>query len=131
MSKRKTIRKHNRDKTQLKFIRDGRAPIPIKEMTSKLMSANKPKDTKPEILFRKALWRHGIRGYRLHWNKVPGRPDIAFPQKKLAIFIHGCFWHRCPCCNLSLPKSNTDFWKTKFEANKLRDIKKNKALELD
>ena len=112
-----------------KYIRDGRSPIPQNEVTSKVMSANKGKDTKPELLLRKELWKNNIKGYRLHWKKVPGSPDMAFPKKKLAIFINGCFWHRCPHCNLSLPKSNTEFWKEKFDRNIARDKKKNELLK--
>ena len=112
-----------------RYIRDGRAPIPTKEFTSKLMSSNKAKNTKPELLLRKVLWANGIKGYRLHWKKVPGTPDIAFPKKKLAIFINGCFWHRCPHCDLSLPKSNSEFWKEKFDKNIARDKKKIEMLK--
>lgn len=88
------------------------------------MRSNKGKNTKPEVLFRKALWQEGIRGYRLHWKKAPGKPDIAFPGKKIATFLNGCFWHRCPKCNLSLPKNNQDFWKNKFARNVERDQEK-------
>ena len=111
-----------------KYIRDKRSPKPLSEATSKVMSANRAKDTKPEILFRKVLWANGIRGYRLNWRKAPGRPDIAFPGKKIAIFINGCYWHRCPKCELPLPKTNTNFWKEKFDRNILRDFQKNKEL---
>lgn len=111
-----------------KYIRDGRAPIPKRTATSRVMSANKDRDTKPEILIRKALWKRGIRGYRLHWKKVPGRPDLAFPKKKVAIFVNGCFWHRCPYCDLPLPKSNSEFWSEKFRKNLERDQRK--VLEL-
>ncbi len=110
------------------FLRDGRAPIPTKVATSRIMSANKAKGTKPEIVFRKAIWSAGVKGYRVHWKKAPGSPDIAFPGKRIAIFIHGCFWHRCPTCAFTLPKSNTNFWKTKFLANKERDERKIKNL---
>jgi len=92
------------------------------------MSSNKAKNTSPEIRLRKALRDSGYRGYRLNWD-VPGHPDICFPGKKIAIFINGCFWHRCPRCNLPLPKSNTEFWRTKFEKNVERDDRKNKELE--
>lgn len=109
---------------QISFIRDGRAPIPEALITSKVMSANKAKNTKPELVFRKALWGEGIKGYRLHWKKVPGSPDIAFPQMKVAIFVNGCFWHRCPNCKLPIPKSNSLFWKEKFIKNIQRDKKK-------
>lgn len=88
------------------------------------MSSIKATNTKPELLLRKALWRAGIRGYRLHWQKVPGRPDIAFPGKKTAIFVNGCFWHRCPYCKLSLPKNNRKFWANKFQKNVERDKRK-------
>ena len=111
------------------YLRDGRAPIPKSEITSKVMSANKGKNTKPELLLRKALWHNGIKGYRLHWKKVPGKPDIAFPGKKIAIFVNGCFWHRCPICNPSMPKSNTKFWTEKFNKNIERDKKKIQELE--
>lgn len=88
------------------------------------MSSIKQKDTKPELAVRKALFTAGVRGYRLHWVKVPGNPDLVFVSRKVAIFINGCFWHRCPKCNLPLPKSNTSYWTTKFEKNVMRDKKK-------
>lgn len=93
----------------MEYLRDGRAPIPDSEITSRVMSSNKGKNTKPEILMRDALRQIGIPGYRLHWKKAPGRPDIAYPGKKIAIFVHGCYWHRCPHCDLPLPKTNTEF----------------------
>ncbi len=95
---------------------------------SKSMRSNKRKDTKPELILRKALRENGMSGYRLQW-KVPGRPDICYPGRKIAVFVNGCFWHRCPKCNLGLPKSNVDFWKTKFEKNVARDDRNYKALE--
>lgn len=106
------------------YLRDGRAPVPAREATSKAMSANKARNTKPEMLLRKALHRNSVRGYRVNWKNAPGRPDIAFPGRKVAIFVHGCFWHRCPTCNLQLPKSNTGFWSQKFENNVKRDSNK-------
>ena len=66
--------------------------------------------------------------YSLNCRKAPGRPDIAFPGRKVSIFINGCYWHRCPYCELSLPKTNTDFWREKFEKNIKRDKKKEKEL---
>ncbi|MFD0750171.1 very short patch repair endonuclease [Mucilaginibacter calamicampi] len=112
------------------YLRDGRAPVPLKGSTSRVMSANKAKDTNPELIFRKALLSAGIKGYRLNWKKAPGRPDIAFPGRKLAIFINGCFWHRCEKCHPNLPKSNVDFWTQKFIKNKERDERKNQELRL-
>ena len=107
-----------------KYVRDKRSPIPKNEKVSRVMSANKAKNTKPEIVLRKALLKAGISGYRLNYTGVPGRPDITFVAKKVAIFVHGCFWHRCPHCDYQLPKSNRKFWKTKFEGNVERDKRK-------
>ena len=106
------------------YIRDGRSPIPKKEITSEIMSKIKGENTKPEIIIRKEMWKNGIRGYRLHWKKASGRPDIAFPKRKVAIFINGCYWHRCPNCNPPLPKTHQEFWKEKFQKNIERDKKK-------
>jgi len=93
------------------------------------MSSIRGKNTKPELLLRKYLWHHGIKGYRLHWKKIPGKPDIVFVSKKVAIFVNGCFWHRCPDCNPSTPKHNSGFWKIKFKKNVERDLIK--SLELN
>ena len=109
-------------------IRDGRAPLPVRSSTSRVMSANRGKDTKPEIILRKTLWAAGLKGYRLHRKKVPGRPDIAFTGKHVAVFVNGCFWHRCPTCKLPLPKSHQKFWREKFERNTKRDKAKVKQL---
>ncbi len=92
------------------------------------MSRNKARNTKPELNLRRSLYADGVRGYRLNWKKAPGTPDIAFPGKKIAIFINGCYWHRCPHCELPLPKTNKEFWKEKFDKNIKRDIKKEKEL---
>jgi DNA mismatch endonuclease, patch repair protein len=110
------------------YIRDGRAPLPKNEITSKIMSAIRAKNTKPELILRKALWAKGLRGYRLHWKKAPGRPDISFPGHKFAIFVNGCYWHRCPYCNPSTPKTHKRFWNDKFKKNKERDRRKIRAL---
>ena len=85
------------------------------------MSRIRSKDTKPELLVRKFLFSQGFR-YRLHNKKVPGNPDIVFAKHKLAIFIHGCFWHgHKNCSNASTPKSNTGYWVPKIERNMKRD----------
>ncbi len=106
------------------YIRDKRSPRPSNKSVSKVMSANKGKDTKPEMVLRKALRDAGLSGYRLHWKKVAGKPDICYPGRKLAIFVHGCFWHGCPRCDLPMPKSNVGFWKEKFRKNRERDARK-------
>jgi len=111
------------------YIRDGRAPVPVNEKTSHIMSAVRAKDTKPELLARKILSSAGVRGYRLHSRAVPGRPDIVFPTKKVAVFVHGCFWHGCPYCKPKLPKTHRMFWFRKIRTNKLRDARKLKELK--
>ena len=93
----------------------------VSEATRHVMQANKSKNTKPELMVRRALREAGMPGYRLHWKKCPGRPDICYPGRKVAIFVNGCFWHRCPHCNMPDPKSNVEFWKAKFARNVERD----------
>ncbi len=115
-------------KNKKEYIRDKRSPIPSSENISKVMSKNKGKNTKPELLLRKLLWENGLKGYRIHPKNIPGRPDICFISKKVAIFVNGCFWHRCPHCQYKLPKSNIDFWKAKFERNISRDKEKTEQL---
>ena len=73
----------------------------------------------------------GYPGYRLDWKKAPGHPDIAYPGRKLAVFINGCFWHRCPVCKPSVPKRNTAYWEAKFARNVERDEQTRRALESD
>ena len=85
------------------------------------MQGNKRANTKPELLVRQRLREAGLTGYRLQWKKAPGRPDIAFPGRKIAIFVNGCFWHRCPHCNPSTPKRNVEYWQAKFHRNVERD----------
>ena len=101
---------------------------PLNENTVKSMKANKCKDTKPELTVRRALREAGYPGYRLQW-KVPGRPDICYPGRRVAIFVNGCFWHRCPRCNLSLPEHNREYWQEKFERNVERDRRDKEVLE--
>jgi DNA mismatch endonuclease Vsr len=93
------------------------------------MQGNKAKNTGPEVLLRKQLREAGYPGYRLHWRQAPGRPDVAYPGRKLAVFVNGCFWHRCPHCQPAMPKSNTEFWARKFSLNVERDERKRRELE--
>ena len=116
---------------QMVYMRDGRAPIPKSEAISRVMSANRGKNTLPELKLRKALGTEGLRGHRLHPKKVPSRPDIVYTKKKIAIFVNGCFWHRCPFCKLPLPKTNRVFWRNKFQKNIVRDKKNVSLLKKD
>ena len=93
------------------------------------MSQIRGKDTKPELFVRRLLWSMGHR-YRLHYKKLPGKPDIVFIGKKKAVFVHGCFWHRHDCPIFVWPKNNELFWKEKIEGNVERDkINQKKLLE--
>jgi DNA mismatch endonuclease (patch repair protein) len=93
------------------------------EKRSEIMSAVRSKNTKAELLVRSYLWSHGIR-YRIHYKYLPGKPDIAIPRYKLAIFIHGCFWHGHDGCQRGrLPKSRLEYWEPKIKANKSRDCR--------
>ena len=94
----------------------------------KSMQGNKRANTKPELLVREHLRKAGLTGYRLQW-KVPGHPDIAWPGKRVAIEVRGCFWHRCPHCKPSAPKKNVEYWEAKFARNVERDAENVHKLE--
>lgn len=93
----------------------GYSPPPISRQASLSMRSNKRSGTQPELLLAKALRK------RIISNELPGRPDFIYPKQKVAVFVNGCFWHRCPVCDLSLPKAHRDFWKRKFDRNVERD----------
>lgn len=115
--------------TNRTYLRDGRAPIPEKENISIVMSSIRAKNTKPEMNLRNALCKNKLYGYRLHLKSVPGQPDIAYTKVRIAIFVNGCFWHRCPHCDPPLPKTHIEFWSEKFKRNVERDTIKNQELE--
>lgn len=85
------------------------------------MKSQQRRDTKPEATLRSELWRRGLR-YRVDFKAVGRRRrvDIAFTRAKVAVFVDGCFWHRCPLHG-SLPKANHAWWRQKLEANERRD----------
>jgi DNA mismatch endonuclease (patch repair protein) len=102
----------------------------VAEATRKSMRGNRSYDTKPELRFRSALWAAGLRGYRKNVRKLPGKPDVVYGRAKLAIFVHGCFWHQCPhCARNRAPKANAAYWSAKFLANAERDARNVAALE--
>lgn len=84
------------------------------------MQSVKTKNTEPELKLRKALFAVGYR-FRLHSKDLPGRPDIVFPGRKKAVFVHGCFWHGHDCNKGRASKSRTEYWGPKLEANRARD----------
>ncbi|HAD18577.1 MAG TPA: very short patch repair endonuclease [Erythrobacter sp.] len=94
---------------------------------SRMMAGIRGKNTKPELLLRSALHRKGFR-FRLHVKDLPGKPDLAFPKYRAAIFANGCFWHGHDCHLFRLPATRRDFWRQKIEANRERDIRNRAAL---
>lgn len=91
-----------------------------KSIRSKIMRSVGTQDTGVEMAVRRLLHRLGYR-YRLHRRDLPGTPDLLFPKKRKAIFVHGCFWHGHECRYGKLPKSRLDYWSPKIERNRERD----------
>ena len=95
------------------------------------MSGIRGKNTKPELLTRRALFAAGYR-FRLHRRDLPGAPDIVLPGRKVAVFVHGCFWHlHAGCKNAKLPSTRPEFWLGKLEGNVARDQRATEALLRD
>lgn len=93
------------------------------------MRAVKGRDTSIELAVRSLLSHAGYR-YRLHSKSLPGKPDIVFPGRRKAIFIHGCFWHGHTCARgARIPKTNRDYWTAKIDRNKRRDARVKKEIK--
>lgn len=90
------------------------------EQRRRCMARIRDRNTKPEVLLRKALWRRGFR-YRLHDRSLPGTPDLVFPRFEAVVFVHGCFWHCHECALFKWPETRTDFWRRKIAGNRERD----------
>jgi DNA mismatch endonuclease, patch repair protein len=102
-----------------------------KNVRSRMMAAIKAKNTRPERQLRRILHAQGYR-FRLHRKDLAGRPDIVLPKYRLAIFVHGCFWHQHENCKYAVqPKSNLAFWTKKLNANTERDTNVLRHLWLD
>ncbi|RJF96646.1 DNA mismatch endonuclease Vsr [Noviherbaspirillum cavernae] len=100
-----------------------------KSTRSRMMAGIRGKDTSPEFAVRRFLHARGLR-YRLHVKQLPGKPDLVFARYNVALFVHGCFWHRHAGCRYATtPASNTDFWQKKFDDNQRRDRKVVKELQ--
>ncbi len=99
------------------------------EKRSAVMRQVKGRDTSPELAVRRLLWRLGAR-YRLHRKDLPGHPDIVMPGRKLAVFVHGCFWHGHDCARgARVPKQNRAYWEGKVGRNRARDAASLEKLE--
>ncbi|MBI1333805.1 MAG: DNA mismatch endonuclease Vsr [Armatimonadetes bacterium] len=110
-----------------------RTSLETTEPVRKSMRSNRSTGTKPEIEFRRTIWQSGLKGYRKNVARLPGKPDIAFSSVRLAVFIHGCFWHGCPRCEargrIRPPKTNTEYWLRKVQRNRTRFEEQCRLLE--
>lgn len=97
-------------------------------LRSEIMGRARSRDTNPEMTVRRIVHAMGYR-YRLHAKDLPGKPELAFRSRKKVVFVHGCFWHRHAGCALArVPKSRQDYWLAKLDANRLRDMRNERAL---
>ena len=120
-----------RDGQEIELTMDKLTP----QQRSKNMAAIRSKDTKPEMIVRRGLWKRGFR-YRLNHKRLPGHPDLVLRKYRTCIFVNGCFWHghlvemktmeNSVCCKI--PSTNQDFWVTKIRRNKERDKEEQKKL---
>lgn len=105
-----------------------RAPRPLDGKTRERMKRQRQAGTKPEVAVRAALSSLGER-YRLQNKNLPGSPDLSNVRRGWALFVHGCYWHQHPGCpRATVPRNNRQWWEAKFEANRARDARKERAL---
>ena len=109
----------------------GPPPTASSLAVSRSMKSNRRTDTLPERLLDGQLRGLGADGFVRNDSSLSGTPDIAFPSARVAVFVYGCFWHRCPWCQPGLPRVHRSFWKRKFERNRRRDRRKRDALRRD
>ena len=95
---------------------------------SKIMTAIKSKNTKPELVVRKLLHSKGYR-FKIHDKKLPGKPDIVMPKRMVVVNVHGCYWHYHGCSRSNIPKTQTGYWVDKLENNKRRDFQNKRKLK--
>lgn len=104
------------------------ADIVPAEVRSRMMASIRGKNTRPELVLRKALHAAGFR-YRLHDRALPGTPDIVLPRYRAVIFVHGCFWHGHDCPAFRWPTTRPEFWRAKIARNKAVDARSVQQLE--
>lgn len=105
------------------------ADIVSEKVRSRMMSGIRGTNTKPELMVRRELFARGYR-YRIHYKKLPGKPDIVFPKYSAVILVHGCFWHKHNCHLFKWPSTRAEFWRDKINRNIERD-RKNEQKILD
>lgn len=98
-----------------------------KPARARLMASVKTRDTKPELIVRKAVHARGLR-YRVNLNALPGKPDMVFPKFRSVVFVHGCFWHKHDCHLFKWPSTREEFWRKKLLGNEKRDELNKKRL---
>lgn len=99
------------------------------EHRSANMAKVRGRNTAPEVKVRQIAHRIGLR-FRLHRNDLPGKPDLVLPRHRLAVFVHGCFWHRHEGCGrASMPSTRVEFWRAKFDATIARDVRQQAKLQ--
>jgi len=111
----------------MQLMRRSVADILTSEQRRLNMSRIRGRDTGPEMVIRRGLHARGLR-YRLQDRRLPARPDLVFPKYRAVIFVHGCFWHGHTCPLFRLPATRAEFWATKIDANRARDVRAGEAL---
>ena len=104
------------------------APPATTPSTRASMKGNKSKGSMPEMQLAEELESRGLTQHIANCADLPGTPDFAFLRERVAIFLHGCFWHRCPYCSPNFPKTNQDYWSAKFQRNRYRDAQNRSEL---
>src|SRR5689334_20738317 len=108
------------------MARKSAPPTPLDSATSTRLRRQPRASTKPELALRRELHRRGLR-FRVNHAALPGRPDVALIRVRVAVFVDGCFWHRCPEHG-TLPRNNREWWQDKLDRNVARDRAKDAAL---
>lgn len=108
------------ERVRLYGLNQLRETLVVAESTRRSMQGNRSQETKPEMKLRRLLWDAGVRGYRKNVARLPGKPDIVFGPARLAIFVHGCFWHGHDCPRSRTPHTNRAFWLEKIRRNQER-----------
>lgn len=105
------------------FPRLPSAPTASSPATQASMRGNTSSGTAAEARLERAMQARGLNDYVTNASDLPGSPDFVFPTQKLAIFVHGCYWHRCPYCQPHFPETHVDYWAAKFQRNRYRDAR--------
>jgi DNA mismatch endonuclease (patch repair protein) len=112
------------------FLEDGTFSD-VSPTRSRMMAAVKGKSNlSTEVALRYAMVRAGVSGWRLHARDITGKPDFYFDDARVAVFVDGCFWHGCKRCG-HVPKTRSEFWRAKFDRNRARDLRTNRALRTE